>query len=83
MTIHASKGLEFKNVFFVGFEDGLVPLTRQVDIECVNQFLGGSLTNETHNLKSKIAIPCVLMKMQEKWNVKIRGRGREASLLCW
>lgn len=28
MTVHAAKGLEYHSVFFVGFEDGLVPLVR-------------------------------------------------------
>ncbi|GAX75618.1 hypothetical protein CEUSTIGMA_g3062.t1 [Chlamydomonas eustigma] len=31
MTLHTSKGLEFRNVFFVGFEDGIVPLIRGQD----------------------------------------------------
>ena len=31
MTLHSAKGLEFQNVFFVGFEDGLVPYFRQGD----------------------------------------------------
>ena len=29
MTLHSAKGLEFPTVFFVGFEDGIVPLIRQ------------------------------------------------------
>ncbi|MBP5706998.1 MAG: UvrD-helicase domain-containing protein, partial [Spirochaetales bacterium] len=31
MTIHASKGLEFKVVFIVGLEDGLIPSSRAVE----------------------------------------------------
>lgn len=30
MTMHSSKGLEFKNVFLVGFEDGLFPGMRSI-----------------------------------------------------
>ncbi len=30
MTMHASKGLEFENVFLVGFEDGLFPSMRTI-----------------------------------------------------
>ena len=33
MTLHSAKGLEFQNVFFVGFEDGLVPYFRQGILE--------------------------------------------------
>jgi len=33
MTLHASKGLEFKCVFIVGLEDGLLPFYRAEDIE--------------------------------------------------
>lgn len=33
MTIHSSKGLEFKNVFLVGMEDGLFPSYRSIDSE--------------------------------------------------
>lgn len=31
MTLHLSKGLEYKNVFVVGMEDGLFPSSRSVD----------------------------------------------------
>ena len=31
MTMHSAKGLEFANVFLVGFEDGLFPGTRAID----------------------------------------------------
>ena len=31
MTIHASKGLEFPNVFVVGLEDGILPSSRSLD----------------------------------------------------
>lgn len=33
MTIHASKGLEFKCVFLVGVEDGVIPSQQSLDIE--------------------------------------------------
>mgnify|MGYP002677416684 FL=1 len=32
MTIHSSKGLEFKHVFLVGFENTILPSQRSVDI---------------------------------------------------
>lgn len=31
MTIHASKGLEFKYVFFIGIEDGVIPSTPSIE----------------------------------------------------
>lgn len=31
MTLHLSKGLEYKNVFIVGLEDGLFPSSRSID----------------------------------------------------
>ena len=31
MTVHASKGLEFKNVFLIGFSDGIFPSNRAID----------------------------------------------------
>ena len=33
MTVHASKGLEFKNIFMVGFEDGIFPSDRAIMIQ--------------------------------------------------
>ncbi len=33
MTVHSSKGLEFKNVFVVGLEEGLFPSSRSMDSE--------------------------------------------------
>lgn len=38
MTMHSAKGLEFKNVFLVGMEDGLFPSKRSIDEdECVEE----------------------------------------------
>ena len=31
MTLHSAKGLEFKNVFIIGMEEGIFPLSRAVD----------------------------------------------------
>lgn len=31
MTLHSSKGLEFKNVFITGLEEGIIPLYRAID----------------------------------------------------
>lgn len=31
MTFHLSKGLEYKNVFMVGLEEGLFPSGRSID----------------------------------------------------
>ena len=33
MTVHSAKGLEFKNVFLVGMEEGLFPISRSLDKE--------------------------------------------------
>ncbi len=33
MTIHSSKGLEYKNVYIVGVEEGLFPSLQSVDSE--------------------------------------------------
>ena len=31
MTMHSAKGLEFKNVFVIGMEEGIFPTTRAMD----------------------------------------------------
>ncbi|MBU2446613.1 MAG: UvrD-helicase domain-containing protein [Bacteroidetes bacterium] len=37
MTLHSAKGLEFKNVFVVGCEDGLLPLSRDSSVDDVEE----------------------------------------------
>ncbi|MCA9371856.1 ATP-dependent helicase [Candidatus Woesebacteria bacterium] len=37
LTMHASKGLEFKHVFITGFEEGVIPLKRAGEIEDANE----------------------------------------------
>lgn len=47
MTIHAAKGLEFKNVFVIGFNEGIFPTTRALEDEKKG---GGSLLEEERRL---------------------------------
>lgn len=47
MTVHAAKGLEFKNVFVIGFNEGIFPTTRALEDEKKG---GGSLLEEERRL---------------------------------
>lgn len=52
-TIHSAKGLEFKNVFVIGLEEGLFPLVRQnasTDIEEERRLLYVAMTRARKNL---------------------------------
>ena len=37
MTLHSSKGLEFKNVFIVGLENGIIPLYKEQTSEEIEE----------------------------------------------
>lgn len=54
MTMHASKGLEFPNVFLVGFEDGLFPGMRAIgdyeEMEEERRLCYVAITRAKHNL---------------------------------
>ena len=50
MTLHASKGLEFKCVFIVGLEDGLMPFHRAEDIEEERRLLYVGMTRAEQRL---------------------------------
>jgi len=51
LTIHASKGLEFKYVFLIGFEDGLIPFTKkETDLEEEKRLLYVALSRAKEGL---------------------------------
>ncbi|MCL2673661.1 MAG: UvrD-helicase domain-containing protein [Alphaproteobacteria bacterium] len=50
MTLHASKGLEFKCVFIVGLEDGLLPFHRAEDVEEERRLLYVGMTRAQQRL---------------------------------
>jgi hypothetical protein len=50
LTLHSSKGLEFKCVFIVGLEDGIVPFYRSEDIEEERRLLYVGMTRAKERL---------------------------------
>jgi len=46
-TLHGAKGLEFRTVFFCGFEEELLPHRRSVDPRPMDQTLAGSLDSDS------------------------------------
>jgi len=72
MTIHAAKGLEFKNVFIVGFENGLLPHANSVnnpkDFEEERRLCYVAITRAKDNLYITYT------------SSRAKGRYREASL---
>ncbi|MGN0905397.1 MAG: UvrD-helicase domain-containing protein [Alphaproteobacteria bacterium] len=65
MTLHASKGLEFKCVFIVGMENGLMPFYRSEDVEEERRLLYVGMTRAqrqlflTRSLKRKQFGKCI------------------------
>ena len=54
MTIHASKGLEFKSVFLAGFEEGIIPIVRpgsETNIEEEKRLLYVAMTRAANLLQ--------------------------------
>lgn len=67
ITMHASKGLEFNNVFIVGVQDGLIPhikATSSIDIDSERRLLYVALTRSKKRLnmsaftEASVDIPC-------------------------
>ena len=67
ITMHASKGLEFNNVFIVGVQDGLIPhikATSSIDIDSERRLLYVALTRSKKRLNmsaftdASVDIPC-------------------------
>ena len=70
MTIHASKGLEFKNVFIVGLEEGLLPADKSqnnTDIEEERRLFYVAITRAINNLILSYA------RFRNKWGERINS----------
>ncbi len=72
MTLHASKGLEFKCVFIVGLEDGIIPLYRAVtpeEIEEERRLLYVGMTRAKDRLYLTHALKRFLFGKHEKFKI--------------